>query len=39
MSFPPAYVMVNLYDDGTSDTEFVPYEKADREYSAGFWMK
>ena len=37
MAFPPAYVMINLYDDGSSDTEFVPYEKADREYPLGFW--
>lgn len=27
MNFPPAYVMVNLYDDGSSDSEFVPYDK------------
>ena len=27
MDFPPAYVMVNLYDDGSSDSEFVPYEQ------------
>ncbi|MCJ7434523.1 MAG: metallophosphoesterase [Anaerolineales bacterium] len=27
MDFPPAYVMVNLYDDGTADGLFVPYEK------------
>lgn len=26
LDFPPAYVMVNLYDDGSSDSEFVPYE-------------
>jgi 3',5'-cyclic AMP phosphodiesterase CpdA len=25
MSFPPAYVMVNLYSDGTADSEFVAY--------------
>lgn len=25
MDFPPAYVMVNLYDDGSSDSSFVPY--------------
>lgn len=35
MSFPPAYVMLNLYDDGSSDSEFVPYEKADVEYLKG----
>jgi Icc protein len=28
MDFPPAYVMVNLYDDGTADSMFVPYENA-----------
>jgi Icc protein len=27
MNFPPAYVMVNLYDDGSSDSEFVPYDE------------
>ncbi|MEW5940052.1 MAG: metallophosphoesterase [Chloroflexota bacterium] len=27
MDFPPAYVMVNLYEDGTADSEFVPYDK------------
>ena len=27
MDFPPAYVMVNLYDDGSSDSAFVPYEQ------------
>ena len=27
MDFPPAYVMVNLYDDGTADSLFVPYEE------------
>ena len=27
MAFPPAYVMVNLYDDGSSDSAFVPYEE------------
>ena len=27
MDFPPAYVMVNLYDDGSSDSEFVPYDE------------
>jgi len=27
MDFPPAYVMVNLYDDGTSDSLFMPYDK------------
>ena len=26
MNFPPAYVMVNLYDDGSSDSELVPYD-------------
>jgi len=25
MNFPPAYVMVNLYDDGSADSTFVPY--------------
>jgi 3',5'-cyclic AMP phosphodiesterase CpdA len=25
MDFPPAYVMVNLYDDGSADSFFVPY--------------
>ena len=25
LDFPPAYVMVNLYDDGTADSEFVVY--------------
>jgi hypothetical protein len=28
MNFPPAYVMVNLYDDGSSDSELVPYDNA-----------
>jgi 3',5'-cyclic AMP phosphodiesterase CpdA len=37
MSFPPAYVMVNLYDDGSSDSEFVPYEEFDRNFAPGFW--
>ncbi len=32
MAFPPAYVMINLYDDGSSDSSFVPYEKFDREH-------
>ena len=32
MAFPPAYVMVNLYDDGSSDSLFVPYEKSDLKY-------
>lgn len=27
MDFPPAFVMVNLYDDGTADSLFVPYEE------------
>lgn len=27
MNFPPAYVMVNLYEDGTSDSFFVPYDR------------
>jgi len=27
MDFPPAYVMVNLYDDGSADSLFVPYDK------------
>jgi Icc protein len=27
MDFPPAYVMENLYADGTSDSLFVPYDK------------
>jgi len=27
LDFPPAYVMVNLYDDGSADSEFVPYGK------------
>jgi hypothetical protein len=27
MDFPPAYVMVNLYDDGSSDCEFVPWDE------------
>jgi 3',5'-cyclic-AMP phosphodiesterase len=27
LEFPPAYVMVNLYDDGTADSYFVPYDK------------
>lgn len=27
MNFPPAYVMVNLYDDGSSDCEFVPWDE------------
>jgi hypothetical protein len=39
MSFPPAYVMVNLYDDGSSDSQFVPYEEFDRNYSDGFWLR
>jgi 3',5'-cyclic AMP phosphodiesterase CpdA len=25
MDFPPAYVMVNLYEDGSADSTFVPY--------------
>ena len=25
MGFPPAYVMINLYSDGTADSEFVKY--------------
>ena len=25
MDFPPAYVLVNLYDDGTADSLFAPY--------------
>lgn len=25
MDFPPAYVLVNLYDDGSADSEFVAY--------------
>lgn len=39
MSFPPAYVMVNLYDDGSSDSSFIPYEKLDKNYSTGFWTR
>jgi 3',5'-cyclic AMP phosphodiesterase CpdA len=39
MSFPPAYVMVNLYDVGSSDSQFVPYEEFDRNYSDGFWLR
>lgn len=27
MNFPPAYVMVNLYDDGSSDSMFVAYQE------------
>lgn len=27
MNFPPSYVMVNLYDDGSSDSEFVAYDE------------
>ena len=27
MEFPPAYVMVNLYDDGSADNLFVPYDQ------------
>ena len=27
MDFPPAYVMVNLYTDGTADSSFIPYNK------------
>lgn len=27
MAFPPAYVMVNLYDDGSADSQFVPYDE------------
>ncbi len=26
MNFPPAYVMVDIYDDGSSDSTFVPYD-------------
>ena len=26
LDFPPAYVMLNLYDDGSSDSQFVPYD-------------
>lgn len=26
MEFPPAYVLVNLYEDGSVDSTFVPYE-------------
>lgn len=25
--FPPAYVIVDLYDDGSSESEFIPYNK------------
>jgi 3',5'-cyclic AMP phosphodiesterase CpdA len=25
LNFPPAYVMVNLYEDGTADSHFIPY--------------
>jgi 3',5'-cyclic AMP phosphodiesterase CpdA len=28
LGFPPAYVLVNLYDDGSVDSVFVPYEEA-----------
>lgn len=28
LDFPPAYVLVNLYDDGTADSQFVPYNEA-----------
>jgi 3',5'-cyclic AMP phosphodiesterase CpdA len=38
MAFPPAYVMVNLYDDGSSDSQFVPYDDLGS-YSEGFWTK
>ena len=27
LNFPPAYVMVNLYDDGSSDSTFVAYQQ------------
>jgi hypothetical protein len=25
MDFPPAYVLIDLYEDGTSESTFVPY--------------
>lgn len=28
MDFPPAYVMVNLYDDGSCESFFMPYDQA-----------